>query len=300
MSSLWRFGGLPPGVFLRRLWREVVDDEIYGRSAELAYYFFFSSIPLLLFLTALFGTVVGMSAALRRELFAYLEAVIPSPDALSLVRDTLAEVIAQRGNKLSVGLLLALWVASQGVAAVGRVLDTAYGIAPRQRRPMWREQVIAVALTVACLLLTVAALVLIFYGGEVAGFLAGRPLPGSGLITTVWSWLRWPLGLLFVLAAFELIYNFSPAPGSHPRRTHWLTPGAVVGVGLWLAASFGLKAYLERFDVASKIYGSLGALMALMLWFYLTGFAILLGGEVNSEILQAMGEVGRRRLSRLE
>jgi membrane protein len=285
VSSLWSRGGLTRRQLVHRVWREMVDDEIFGRSAELAFYFLFSLFPLLLSLTALLGYAVEASSALRGELFAYLERVIPNQAALEVVRDTLQEIVDRRGNKLSLGLLLSLWVASQGIAAVGRVLDTAYEV--RRRRPIWKEQVVAVALTIACLLLIFTALGLIFYGSEVVQFLAERAF--SSLFTSAWALLQWPLGLFFVLLAFDLIYNFSPAhsPGRH---FHWFTPGAVTGVGVWLAASFGFQLYVTRFDLYTWAYGSLGAVIVLMAWFYLAGFAILLGAELNSEVLKARGE----------
>ena len=99
--------------------------------------------------------------------------------------------------------------------------------------------------------------------------------------TTVWKILQWPIALIFVLATFNLIYNFAPNLKRQQRRL--ITPGAFIGVGLWLLVSFGFRAYLHYFNSYSVTYGSLGALIILMLWFYFTGVAILIGGEINCE-----------------
>jgi membrane protein len=290
MSSLWTLGGLSWTALARRVWREGVEDNLFGRSAELAFYFLFSIFPLLLFLTALFGYVVGESTDLRRELFDYLRRVVPSRETLGLVRDTLQEIIARRGLKLSLGLVFSLWAAAQGVAAIGRVLDTAYDV--ERRRPLWREQLIAVALTILFATLTVTALVLIFQGTSIASWLAARFSYGAAFVVA-WRVLQWPVVLLFLLVAFELVYNLAPS-GIGERPLYWSTPGAVAAMVLWLAASFGFRGYLARFNLYNWAYGSLGTVIVLMLWFYLTGFAILVGGELNAEISKAVAEREKR------
>ena len=107
-----------------------------------------------------------------------------------------------------------------------------------------------------------------------------------------WTWkiLQWPIALVFMLLAFALIYYF--APDLRDQDWKWITPGSTIGVALWLLASFAFKGYLHFFDSYSKTYGSLGAVIILMLWLYLTGLAVLIGGEVNSEIENAAARKG--------
>ena len=286
MISLWTRAGLSWTELLKRVGREIVEDDVFGRSAELAYYFLLSAFPLLLCLTSVFGHVMGQRADLREELFEYLRAVMPTPESLALIQNTLQEVIDQRGLHFSFGLAFSLWAAAQGIVAVGRVLDWAYEV--EGDRSFLRSQVIAVLLTVGCAALTLVALVLMFYGSTVVAEMAALP-NGGPLLTRLWFSLRWPLVVVFLIAAFELIYNFAPS-GLSRRQLHWSSPGALVGVALWLGASAGLKIYLSRFNLYTWTYGSLGALIILLLWFYLTGFAILVGGEVNSEIVKALAE----------
>jgi len=142
-------------------------------------------------------------------------------------------------------------------------------------------RLICVCLTVAVAILILAALAIVLYGGTIGEALAARYGFGD-FFTTVWTIVQWPIALVFVLTTFDLIYNF--APDLPPGARSWITPGAFVGVGLWLLVSFAFRAYLSFFDSYSVTYGSLGAVIVLMLWFYLTGVAILIGGEVNSEV----------------
>jgi membrane protein len=196
------------------------------------------------------------------------------------VRTTLTEISEASGSgKVSFGLLAALWAASNGMGAISDTLNTAYNL--RERRPWWKVRIISVCLTIALAILILAALALVLYGGTIGEGLAAR-FGFGGLFTLVWKIVQWPIALGFVLTTFNLIYNFAP---DLPRSEHsWITPGAFIGVGLWLLVSFGFRAYLSFFDSYSVTYGSLGAVIVLMLWFYLTGVAILIGGEVNSEL----------------
>lgn len=291
MTSLWTKAGLSWSELLRRIGREIVEDDVFGRSAELAYYFLLSAFPLLLCLTSLFGHVMGQRADLRQQLFEYLEVVLPTPEVLELVSTTLEEIIEKRGLHFSFGLVIAMFAASQGFVAIGRVLNWAYE--PVGKRPFWRAQLVALGLIAGCTLLVTTALVLMFYGGSAVEDFQSQPAMVS-LVHRLWSWAQLPVILAFLVAAFELIYNFAPA-GLDRRRLHWTSPGAIVGVGIWIAASEGFRYYLGKFDLYTWAYGSLGALIVLLLWFYLTGFAILIGGEINSEIVKALAEREGRR-----
>jgi membrane protein len=142
-------------------------------------------------------------------------------------------------------------------------------------------RLISVALTIALATLIVSALAIVLYGGTIGDTLASA-YGLSDAFNTMWTILQWPIALGFVLFTFNLIYNVAPNVPAHRRR--WLSPGAFVAVALWLAISFLFRIYLHFFNSYSVTYGSLGALIILMLWFYLTGVAILIGGEVNSEL----------------
>lgn len=288
-TALWTRAGLTWRQFLLRLLRQIWEDEVLGRCAELAYVFLFSIFPLLLFLTTLLAYLAEVNPALRFTLFAYLARVSPSSDVTELLYGTLREIAAARtGTKLYLSLLTAVWVASNGMLAVGRTLNTAMGL--KETRRWWRRRLIAIALTLTFSVLIVCALVLIFYGATIGETIAAR-LGIGWVFAMAWHFCQWPVVLVFVLISFEMVYNFAPNLGKSLDR-HWGTPGAVTGVALWLLASFGLRLYLSYRHAFTTAYGSVGVVIVLLVWFYLTAFAILMGGEVNSEIAR---ELARRR-----
>jgi membrane protein len=191
------------------------------------------------------------------------------------------------GGKLSFRIFATLWAASNGMGAISESLNAAYDL--KESRSWWKVRLTAVGLTLALTLLIVTALVLVLYGHDIADAVSIKVGLGSAF-ATAWKVLQWPLVLVFVLLAFALIYYFGP--DSHHQEWKWITPGAVIGVALWLLISFAFKAYLSFFNSYSATYGSLGAVIILMLWFYFTGTAILVGGEINSEIENEMAKQG--------
>ncbi|HEV7396525.1 MAG TPA: YihY/virulence factor BrkB family protein [Pyrinomonadaceae bacterium] len=265
-------------VFLR-VWERISDHNVLGRAAQLSYYFLLALFPLLIFLVTLLGYFASAGSQLRDSLISYLGSVMPY-SALMLVHSTLDEVTASRGGgKLSFSLLAALWVASSGMGAISDTLNSAYNV--KETRPWWKVRLISVALTIGLAVLILTALVIVLYGGRAGDLVANWVGLGSAF-TTGWQMLQWPTMLAFVYLTFHLIYFFAP---NRPRtRWHWLSWGTLAALILWLMISFGLRIYLHFFNSYSLTYGSLGALIVLMLWFYLTGVAVLVGGEVNSEL----------------
>jgi membrane protein len=191
------------------------------------------------------------------------------------------------GARLWIGLLSALWFASLGIAALSESLNAMYGV--RESRAWWRVRLSAVGLTMALAVLIMSALLMTLYGGEIAAGIADYFEQGT-LFATVWTIIQVPLALIFVLLAFALIYYY--APDVYDQKWYWITPGSAAGVVVWLLVSFIFRLYLRHFDSYSVTYGSLGAVIILMLWFYLTGVAILLGGKINAEIENAAAQAG--------
>lgn len=269
-----------------RVWNEMNRDDSFGDAAKLSYYFLLALFPLLIFLTSAIGLIVG-GTSMRHTLFQYLARVMPS-SASQLIDSTMLEVTkSSSAGKLSLGLMLALWLASSGMGAITEALNTAYDV--EETRAWWKRQLAAVLLTVGLSVLIIAALALVIGGGRLADYLAAVFGFGSAF-TWVWKILQWPLALASILTAFALIYYF--APDLRDQDWKWITPGSVIGVALWLLASFGLKSYLHFFNTYSTTYGSLGAVIILMLWLYLTGLAVLIGGEVNAEIENVAAQRG--------
>ena len=270
-----------------RVWNEMNADDTFGDAAKLAYYFLLALFPLLIFLTSAIGLIIGSESGMRQTLFQYLARVMPS-SAFQLIDSTMFEVTtASSAGKLSFGLLLALWAASNGMGAITEALNTAYDV--KETRPWWKRRLAAVLLTIGLSVLIISALALVIGGGRLADYLA-VVFGFSSAFTWAWKILQWPLALAFMLTAFALIYYF--APDVRDQDWKWITPGSVIGVALWLLASFGFKGYLHFFNSYSATYGSLGAVIILMLWLYLTGLAVLIGGEINAEIENVAAERG--------
>jgi membrane protein len=194
---------------------------------------------------------------------------------------------ASGGGKISFGIIAALWAASNGMGAISDSLNVAYHV--EESRPWWKQRLTAVALTIVLAFLIISALVLVLYGGRIADGLAASY--GFGAVFTVgWKILQWPIVLVFLLLGFELIYYWAPDLGDQDWK--WVTPGSVAALTLWLLVSLGFRLYLHFFDSYSKTYGSMGAVIVLMLWFYLTGASILIGGEINSDLEDAAARKG--------
>lgn len=287
IESVWKLGGLTWRQLGRRVWNDIYEGDLFTRSAALSYYFLLALFPLLIFLTAALGYFADAGTELRANLLNYLARVAPRT-ASALVRETVTEITENANTgKLSFGLVAALWFASFGMGAVGDTLNSAYGV--KESRAWWRVRLVSLGLTVALAVIIVSSLALMFYGGEIGESLAAR-LNAGAAFEAVWAILQWPIVLASVLFGFALIYYF--APDLKHQKWYWITPGSLAGVALWLLVSFVFRIYLQYFDRYSVTYGSLGAVIVLLLWFYLTGAAILVGGAVNAEIEHAAARRG--------
>lgn len=287
MASLWKLGGLGWRELAKRVWAEVQKDNVFGRAAELSYYFLLALFPFLIFLTSVIGLILGSGTGTRHTFFQYLARIMP-PSAFQLIDNTMYEVSeSSGGGKLSFGILAALWAASNGLGAITESLNNAYDL--KESRPWWKQRLTAIGLTVALSILIIGALILVVAGGRIAEWLAAHY--GLGPVFPIgWKIIQWPVVLACMTFAFALIYYL--APDFREQAWQWLTPGAVIGVALWLLVSLAFRIYLHYFNSYSATYGSLGAVIILMLWLYLTGAAVLIGGEVNSEIENAAAKQG--------
>lgn len=285
-ASPWKLGGLTWWQLVKRVWRAVNHDEVFTRSAALSYYFFFSLIPMVFFLMAVLGIFASQSEHLRSTLLNYFSQVVP-PMAFTLIEKSLGEISRNSsGIKLFFGLAFSLYAGASGVMSVMDALNRCYHI--EDSRPYWKRTLVALGLTVAIAALIVCALIMVLYGGDIARFV-GSHIGLSNLTVLLWRILQWPLALFFVIWSFALIYFWGP---DAEQDWQWITPGSLVGVGVWVGASVLFRLYLHFYNSYSKTYGSLGAVIVLLLWLYISGLAILMGGEINSEIENAAAKRG--------
>jgi membrane protein len=254
------------------------------RAAALSYYFVFALFPTLLFFTALVGLFPEQH--LMDRILAPAREFLPA-DAASLLERTLAEVEGGAGGGiLSVGAVAALWGASRGMVSIITTLNVVYGVT--NPRPWWRRQLVAIGLTVVFSIMALGALVSLVLGERVGQAVAAWAGYG-GTFAGIWGVVQFPLGLLFTLTGIDLVYHFAPAVR---LRWYWLTPGSAFAGVAWIAASLGLRAYVGAFANYNATYGSIGGVILLLLWLYLSSMALLVGGEINSVIARAAAERG--------
>ncbi|HEY6972506.1 MAG TPA: YihY/virulence factor BrkB family protein [Candidatus Angelobacter sp.] len=277
-TFLWNLGGVTFLQLAKRLWNAINRDEVFTRAAALAYYFFSALIPMVFFLMAVLGMFASRSADLRASLLNYFAQVMP-PSAFAVVEKALSEIsTTSTGLKLVFGLVLSLWFGSGGISSIMDALNRCYHV--QESRPYWKRMLVSLGLTVAMALLTICALAIVLYGGEIAQF-AGVHTGLSTVVLFMWKAVQWPVALFFVLAAFALIYYWAP---DVKQEWQWTTVGSLVGVVIWIGASLLFRLYLRFYNSYSKSYGSLGAVIVLLFWLYITGLAILAGGEIDSEV----------------
>lgn len=288
---MWRFGGLGWKEIMRKVWRQFWENRVLDQSAMLSFYFLLSLFPFLLFLVALLGLVLQSNEVVHQAIQDYLARIAPV-SASSLINKTLQEISSgSHGGTLSISLLFSLWVGSNGMVAIIRALNVAYEV--EESRPWWKQRLVAVALTISLVLFIGAALMLVGAGGRLVKWAAQNVGLGSSSSSLAWRFAEWFLLLGLLLFAFNLLYVFAPNVKHH--RWHWLMPGTVLGVFMWLLASYGFRLYLRFFDSYNVTYGSIATVVILLLWFYLSGIAILTGGELNSELEKRTGKVRSTR-----
>ena len=284
-TSPWKLGGLTPWQLAKRVYHEINEDEVFTRAAALSYYFVSALFPMIFFLMAILG-LLAQSHDLQSSLLNDTARFIPG-DAFNLIQKTLREIAnSSTGLKLAFGLVLALWSGAGGVVSIMDALNRCYHV--KDTRPFWKQRLIALGLTVAIAALTIMALTIVLYGGNIANFV-GRHVGLSTITVVAWRVLQWPIALLFVVISFALLYYWGP---DTKQQWQWITPGSLVGVLTWIGASLLFRVYLHFFNSYSKTYGSLGAVIVLLLWLYISGLAIMVGGEINSEIENAAARRG--------
>lgn len=270
-------GPLPLKALIAKTWRETNEDNVFGRAAELAYYFLLALFSMLIFLTSLVGFLPGV----REAIFTPLAKFVPG-EAMKLVSETIYDVTSHRsGGLISFGVLGALWAASGGVTAIMDTLNTAYDA--KEERSFLRIRLTSVGLTILLALLVIDGTTLIMFGDRFAVWAAASLGLGT-VVNIAWSVVHYLLGLGLLFIGLEVIYYFGP---NIKQDWKWITPGALFAVVSLIIASLLFSFYLRFAPSYSATYGSIGAVVVLMLWLYLMGTVILIGGEINSEVAQA-------------
>jgi membrane protein len=263
------------GDLLKRTAKETNDDDCLGLAAQLAYYFFLALFPAILFVLALasFFPLTNVTDEIVRA----LRPIAPA-ELLGFLEEQLRRLSnADSGGILTVGILGAVWSSSAAVVAITGSLNRAYDI--EESRPWWKVRLTAIGLTVSLALMILISFTLILAGPTIAEQLA-RSFGFGAIFEWTWKILQWPLAFLLVSTAVGLVYYFAP---DAEQDWVWITPGAVTATLLWVVVSLVFKLYVANFADYNATYGAVGGVVVLLLWFYLSGLAILVGAEMNAE-----------------
>jgi membrane protein len=264
-----------------RAGKSFVAHQMTDRAATLTYYAMMSLFPALLVGVTLLG-LFGQQG-LVTQATDYLTDHGLDGDTAKVVTKVLTNMVNASGGALGVTLLVSLLLALNGASgafgASGRALNVVYGV--EESRGMVRRKLTDLVTALVVIVLFAVVLVSVFLGGQIADDLFGKIGLGS-TAATVWSYARWPVALVAATVAYGLVYGV--APDVQPRRIRWITPGAAVGVVLWLVLSLGFSIYVRNFSSYGAVYGAFAAAIVLLLWLYLSATAFLFGAELDAEL----------------
>jgi membrane protein len=285
---------VPAVELIKRTVKETIDDDCLSIAAQLAYYFALALFPALLFVVALASylpyNVVG-------DLVAALDPIAP-PEVLEIIRKQLESIVAgEAPSVLTIGILGALWSSSGAMTSIVSALNKAYDVP--ESRPWWKVRLIAIGLTLALVVFVLLSFTLIVAGPDAGRWLTGW-LGLSDVFDTVWRMLRWPLVFTLATSGIALVFYYAP---DADQDWIWITPGSILTTVLWILFSMGFRLYATRVGDYTATYGALAGAAILLLWLYFSGLALLIGGELNSEIEHAVNpdlktqQTGRRKFT---
>jgi membrane protein len=284
LRSLLRFQALKTTV------QEFQRDDALGLAAQLAYYLILALFPFILVLVSLMGTFG--SPELASEVLGYFQRVMPE-EAYKIVETFTANIISGRAEApglLSFGILFTIWAASGAFAALINALNRAYDV--QETRPFWKVRGIAILMTLGLSVLILVGVLLLVVGEPIGKTVAD--IFGLGdLFLLVWDIVRWPVALFFMVFTVALLYYFAP-DANQPFR--WITPGGLIGVLLWVLASVGFNFYVSNFGSYNKTYGSIGAVIILLLYLYISSLTILFGATLNAILVRMKEEISGKQI----
>ncbi len=260
--------------FFRQVYLRYTRDSLADTAGALSYYFVFALFPFLFLLTTLTAYVPYFRTA-ADTLLARARDLLPR-EAMGLVYAHVEGLVATpRPRFLAMSLLLALYSASRGVDAVRAALNRAHDVP--ESRPLWKTEALAFGMTAGGTLVLLGAVAGMAAGGS-AGFWLARHLGVATPYVFVWRWLRWPVTASAIALCAALAYHLLP---DVKRKFKLFTPGSLLGTVAWFLATWGFGEYAAHIASYNITYGTIGGVIVLMTWFYLTGFIFLLGGEIN-------------------
>jgi membrane protein len=292
-KNLWDLHGVPIRDVSKRTFKAMLRDRLPSIAAELGFWFAFAIFPALLCATTILGLAARSAAQVYSRLLAYLALVVPN-SALDMVLQIFHQTADHSTpGKLTFGLLAAIWSASVGVSAVQDATNAVYKL--EERRSYFKARFQAILLTVLLLCTMTLCLASMFAGDFVCAWLHHHMdihffIDTTVIVARVCGWV---LAATIVAVSFSFVYYW--APDLRKRQWHWFSPGATLGLAGWLLASIGFRIDLYYFNAYTVTYGSLGAVIILLMWLYISGLMLLLGAEFNSELEAAAMELRLNR-----
>lgn len=258
--------------FSKELYKRITNDDYFGLSAQLAYFFLLSLFPLLLFSITLMGYL-----PLDQDILLNLLSSVAPAESMDFISTNLAEIVNnQNTGILSFSIIGTLWSASNGVNAITRALNQAYQV--EENRSFFIGRIIAIIMTVSMIAVIVVAILLQVLGRTIGIYLFSLFGLTEDFIK-LWEMLRWSISSLVFFTAFLFLYKFAP---NHKVYFKEAAVGAVFATLCWQIVSYGFSHFVNTLGNYSATYGSLGAVIILMIWFYISGFIIILGGVINA------------------
>ena len=286
LGSLWRLRGISAKDVAAKTLKSLINDRVFGHAAELGFYFLFAVFPTLVCASSILGLAAKSASQFYDKLLDYLTFVIPTA-ALGTVLSTFNETTTTASSsKVTFGLIATVWSASVGISAIQDTLNAAYKL--EDSRSYIVAKIQAIGLTIVLTVVVTFGLASLLIGDYIARLSEHRiqysvmRYAAAGAV----RFTSWMIAGTVLALTFEILYYC--APDRKSRRWHWSTPGGMIGIAGWLLASLSFRIYLHLFNNFTVTYGSLGAVIILLMWFYITGLMLLLGAEINGQIEAAM------------
>lgn len=264
------------GSFLKELFHRTKNDDVAGLSAQLSYFFLLSLFPFLIFMI----TLVGYLPISQEDVLGTIRGFAPG-ETLDMIEETLEQILNKKnGGLLSFGIIATIWSASNGINAIVKAFNRAYDV--DETRSFLVARGMAIVLTIAMVFVILVALLLPVFGREIGLFIFSN-FGFSEEFLMIWNTLRWVLSGIILFVVFSALYFAAPNKRLHIKDG---LPGAFAATIGWIVVSLAFSYYVGNFANYSATYGSIGGIIVLMIWFYLSGMITIIGGELNAILYQ--------------
>lgn len=257
---------------IKLLWHRIEEDDLNGLSAQLAYFFLLSLFPLLIVLF----TLIPYIPIPHQDMLGMIRGFAPA-DTMKLIEKNVNDVISNRnGGLLSFGIIGTIWSASNGINAIVRAFNKAYNV--KESRSFIVSRGMAILLTFGMIFVFILAIIIPIFGKEIGVFLFSQ-LGYTSQFLKLWNMLSWLVSAIILFLIFTVLYWIAP---NVKLRCKSAFPGAAFATVGWIISSLGLSLYVGKISNYSLTYGSIGTIIILMIWLYISAFIIILGGEINA------------------